>query len=185
VVTVVLCAAGAVALVVQDPMSALRYVWPLALLAVLAWALFWRPGLAVEPHGVTVVNPLRTSFVPWPAIQAVETRFALTLRTSQGAVQAWASPAPGRHRAFGLSAGDFDGVGASARDELGGVRLSDATSTPVGNLAQLIRGHWESLQAQGLFAAGEDPEAATVTWHVGTLVALIVTAAGTVLGLAL
>lgn len=185
VVTVVLCAGGIVALVVDDPMAALRYAWPLVFIAVLAWTLFWRPALSVEPHGVTVVNVLRTHFVPWPAIRDIDTRFALTLQTSRGKVPVWAAPAPGRHRALGLAEKDFDGVGETARGPYGSLRPSDAVTTPTGNLAQLIRGQWEALRNQGLLAPGEDPEAEKVTWHTGTIAALAVSAAATVLGFAL
>lgn len=185
VVTVVLCAGGIIALWVDDPGSGLRYSWPLVFIAVLAWTFFWRPRLKVEPHGVTVVNVLRTHFVPWPAIRDIDTRFALTLRTGRGKVPVWAAPAPGRHRALGLAEKDFDGVGESARGQFGSLRPSDAVSTPTGNLAQLIRGQWEALRAQGLLAPGEDPEAEKVTWHVGTVAALAISGAATVLGLAL
>jgi hypothetical protein len=184
VVTVVLCAGGIVALLVADPESALRYAWPLVFIAVLAWTLFWRPELSVEPHGVTVVNVLRTHFIPWPAIRDIDTRFSLTLRTGRGKVPVWAAPAPGRHRVLGLAEKDFDGVGETARGPHGSLRPSDAVSVPTGNLAQLIRGQWEELRARGLLAPGEDPEAEKVTWHTGTIAALAVSAAATVLGLA-
>lgn len=185
VVTMVLCAAAIGALIWDDPLSALRYAWPLVFVAILAWALFWRPELHVEPHGVTVVNVLRTHFLPWPAVQSIDTRFALTLQTRTQRVPVWATPAPGRHRALGLASKDFDGVGASARGPLGELRPSDAVSTPSGNLAQTIRGQWEELRDAGLLAAGEEPGGEKTTWHVGTIIALVLTAAASVLGLAL
>ena len=95
VVTVVVCALGVVALIVTDPAAALRYVWPILLVGVLAWALFWRPALIVQEHGITVVNVLRTSFVPWPSITAIDTHYSLTLHTAHGRVPVWAAPAPG------------------------------------------------------------------------------------------
>ena len=64
VVTVVVCALGIVALFLTEPADALRYVWPILLVAALAWALFWRPSLLVQEHGITVENVLRTRFVP-------------------------------------------------------------------------------------------------------------------------
>ena len=89
VVTVVVCALGVVALVVTDPAQALRYVWPVLLVGVLAWALFWRPALVVAEHGITVENVLRTFFVPWPSITAIDTRYSLTLHTVRGRVPVW------------------------------------------------------------------------------------------------
>lgn len=182
-VTIGVCAVGIGAMVVQDPVSALRYGWLLALVAEAAWAMYWRPVLRIEEHGITVVNVLRTYFVPWPAIERVDTRFALTLFTARGRVPVWVSPAPGRHRLFGLSRQDFDGVTESARGEHGSLRPSDALSTTSGGLAHVIRHRWEQLRDEGMFAAGAEPEATRVTWHVGTIAAGAVTAAAAVVGL--
>jgi hypothetical protein len=183
VVNVVVCAVGVIALIWQDATSALRYVWPIVLVAVVAWALFWRPSLRMQEHGITIENVLRTYFVPWPSISQIDTRYSLTIHTSRGRIPVWATPAPGRHRAFGLASKDFDGVGESARGEHGSLRPSDALTTPSGNLAQAIRGHWERLRDSGAFASGEDPEAFTVTWHYGTVVAIAVLIAATLLGM--
>ncbi|HWM16925.1 MAG TPA: PH domain-containing protein [Microbacterium sp.] len=183
VVTVVVCALGVVALFWGDAASAVRYVWPIVLVAVLAWAVFWRPSLRMQEHGITVENVFRTYFVPWPSIKGIDTRWALTINTAQRKIPVWATPAPGRHRAFGLARKDFDGVGESARGQHDSLRPSDALSTPTGNLAQAIRGHWEQLRDSGAFASGEDPDAATVHWHYATLVAIVVLAAATVIGL--
>lgn len=183
VVTVVVCALGVVAVIWSDPASALRYVWPILLVAVLAWALFWRPSLRVQEHGITVENVLRTRFVPWPAITAIDTRYSLTLHTADGRVPVWAAPAPGRHRTLGLAPKDFDGIGASARGGAGELRPADALTVPSGNLAQLIRGHWERLRDAGAFASGVDPEASTTTWHRATMASLVALAVATVVGL--
>ncbi|TDN92476.1 PH domain-containing protein [Microbacterium sp. BK668] len=183
VITVVVCAVGIVALFWGDVAAGLRYAWPIVLVAVLAWALFWRPSLRVQQHGITVENVLRTYFVPWPAIREIDTRYALTLRTSRRTVSVWAAPAPGRHRTLGLASKDFEGVGESAKGEYGELRPADAVSTPSGNLAQLIRGRWEELRDAGLLAAGEDPDAETVTWHGATVAVLALLAGATVVGL--
>ncbi len=189
VATFVVCAVGVVSTVVTDPLAALRFIWPLLLVAWLVWAMYWRPGLVVAEHGVTVVNPLRTHFVPWPNITAIDTRYALTLHIVAAAadrgrlVRVWAAPASGRHRTLGLSPRDFDGIGDSARGVHGEVRLSDATTTPVGNLAQLVRGRWERLRDTGAFASGIDPEASTVTWHRWTVAIAAALSTATAIGL--
>ena len=183
VVTVVVCGFGVIALFWGDASTAVRYVWPILLVAVVAWALFWRPSLRMQEHGITIENVLRTYFVPWPAIQSIDTRYSLTIHTSRGRIPVWATPAPGRHRAFGLASKDFDGVGESARGQHGSLRPSDALTTPSGNLAQAIRGHWEQLGASGAFASGEDPDAFTTRWHVGTIAVIAVLIAATAIGL--
>lgn len=184
-VTIAVCAIGLGAMAWQDQLSALRYGWVLVLVAVAAWALFWRPSLRVEEHGITVENVLRTYFVPWPAIERIDTRFSLTLYTADGKVPVWVSPAPGRHRAVGLARSDFDGVADSARGEHGALRPSDALSTTSGGLAHVIRRHWEELRDAGMFSAGREPDAARITWHVATIIALSGAAAATLIGLML
>ena len=73
---------------------------PLVLFALLGWAAFWRPHVEVSDGGVRVVNTWRTVQVPWPAIEEVDGRYGLRLRTSYGTVTSWAAPAPsGRGRA--------------------------------------------------------------------------------------
>lgn len=182
-VTVAACVIGVVALLWGDAASAIRYIWPILLIGAVAWALFWRPSLRMQEHGVTVENVFRTYFIPWPSIQGIDTRYSLTIHTSRGRVPVWATPAPGRHRAYGLARKDFDGVGASARGEYGSLRPSDALTTPSGNLAQAIRGHWERLRDSGALASGEDPDAFTVTWHYATVTVIAALSAATVIGL--
>ena len=184
-VTIGVCALGAIGLFIADPASAIRYVWPVLLIAVVAWALFWRPSLRVQEHGITVENVARTHFVPWPSISAIDTRYSLTLHTARGRVAVWAAPAPGRHRTLGLAPKDFEGISATAHGDVGELRPTDAITTPTGNLAQLIRGHWERLRDAGAFASGVDPEAQTQVWHVATIAVVAALAAATVIGLAI
>lgn len=183
VVVIAVCALGIGTLIWTDVESALRYGWMLLLAAALAWAMFWRPCLVIAEHGVTAVNVFRTFFVPWPSILAIDTRYALTLHTVKGRVSVWAAPSPGRHRTLGLAAKDFDGIGTTARGPHGGLRPSDALSTPSGGLAQIIRTRWEQLRDSGAFMLGADPQAAIVTWHGATIAVIAGLVAATLLGL--
>jgi Bacterial PH domain len=73
-----------------------------ALVGVLCLALLVRPYVEVDDGGVVVRNPVQTVRVPWPAVQEVDGRYGLRLRTAYGKVTAWAAPAPvGRARARG------------------------------------------------------------------------------------
>lgn len=77
-----------------------EYGAAMALFALLGWAAFWRPHVVVSDGGVRIVNTLRTVDVPWPAVEGVEGRYGLRLRTSYGPVTAWGAGAPsGRSRA--------------------------------------------------------------------------------------
>jgi Bacterial PH domain len=90
--------------------AAVTGLWLLAVSAALA-ALFWRPAVVVDDAGVELRNVLRDVRVPWPALQEIETRYALTLHAGGRRFASWAAPAPGRPSTAGrLSAG----VGATA-----------------------------------------------------------------------
>ena len=84
-------------IVASDPGGLVRYGWGMLLLVVIVYALFWRPSLDIAEHAITVRNVFSTITVPWPAIQRIDTKYALTLYTHAGKVAAWASPAPNRY----------------------------------------------------------------------------------------
>ena len=78
----------------------LLFAAPVTLFGLLGWATFWQPCVRVSDGGVTIANTLRTVEVPWPAIEAVDGRYGLRLRTAFGTFSSWAAPAPsGRRRA--------------------------------------------------------------------------------------
>lgn len=170
----------------------------LALMTLACWACFWRPCVGVSESGVRLVNVTRTVDVPWPAIQLIETKWALTLVTAVGTFTSWAAPAPGA-RATVRSMSSAEQSRFSARQLPGrrgqvpsteaahGVRPGDLPDTPSGAAATKVRERWEQLQAQGHL---DDPRleraAAIVRWHTGTLVAaavlLVVAVTATIVG---
>jgi hypothetical protein len=165
-----LCAIVLIGLVVSDPATALRAAPWLFLFAGACWAIFWRPEVVVDDGGVRLVNVLRTIDLPWPSIQAVDTKFALTLVTAYGRFTAWAAPAPGARATANATVQDTRHLPASTASAEG-IRPGDLPNTPSGSAALLIRRHWERLRDAGHL---DDPrlerEAAAVTWHRGTLV---------------
>ena len=85
VVVVVMAVAGLASFVVTgDWLGLVRYGWALALLGAGALAVFWFPRLDIAEHEVTVRNVFSTVHVPWPAIERVDTKWALTLHTAEG-----------------------------------------------------------------------------------------------------
>jgi hypothetical protein len=132
-----------------------------------AWMVFWNPRVVVDDGGVHLVNLLRTIDVPWPAIQNVDTKWALTLTTAYGTFTAWAAPAPGGlSTARRISRTDRDAIPASAKDEYGAVRPGDLPDSPSGSAATVVRRRWEELRDAGWL---DDPqlehEAVPVRWH--------------------
>lgn len=83
-------------LIGPDPAHALEVGCWLLAVGVVVYALFWRPAVVVDDEGVLLRNVLRDVHVPWSLLEAIETRFALTLVTPDGRHQSWAAAAPGR-----------------------------------------------------------------------------------------
>ncbi|HEX2809651.1 MAG TPA: PH domain-containing protein, partial [Kineosporiaceae bacterium] len=70
-------------------------LWLVAIAAALA-CMFWRPAVVVDDAGVELRNLVRDVRVPWPALEALDTRYALTLHSRGRRYQSWAGAAPGR-----------------------------------------------------------------------------------------
>ena len=176
----VLAAAGLAGFVVSgDLLGLVRYGWPLLLLAALALALFWFPSLDVAEHEVTVRNVFSTTHVPWPAIQRIDTKYALTLYTTGGTVTAWASPAPNRYAA---QAGNSADARLAARASGTNPRPGDLPGTLSGAAALVIRSHWEDLRETGRLDAGVEPGSLRRTIHWPTIAVLSVLVVASVLG---
>jgi hypothetical protein len=126
--------------------AVLTYGGAIALVGVLAWAVFWEPHIEVSDGGVKVANTLRTIEVPWPAVDSVDGRYGLRLHTPYGKVVAWGADAPvGRKRSRGV----------------------------VSHASAAVIGRQEELRAAGYLADPklEQPRLRT-TWHVRTSVAI-------------
>lgn len=172
-----LCALTLVLTIVADgPRDAVLIAPWLGLVAVLCWACFWRPRVEVDDAGVTLVNVTRTVVIPWPALQDVDTQWALRLSTAYGRYSAWAAPAPGLRSAVTsrrLVDVDDPRVLGSPRTPWrgdGGVRPGDLPATGSGEAAAMVRRRWAKLSEDGHL---DDPllerERPVVRWHVDTL----------------
>lgn len=184
-IVIALIAAGALAgyLIAGDLLGLLRSGWWLLLMAAAVWALFWMPAVEVLEHAVIIRNPLSTWTVPWPAIQRIDTKWALTLFTERARIEAWAAPASGRYTVFTLGPDDTK-VSESAR-VAGAIRPGDTLSSESGAAANHIRRHWEQLRDDGLLDAGVEPGALRRTPNTRTIVLLAALLAASILGLVL
>lgn len=104
------------ALLAARDWSALAGALPLLVAALAALhGLFWRPAVVIDDAGVELRNVLRDVRVPWSALEAVDTRFTLTLVTAGRRYQSWAAPASGRPGPLGShNPRDLPGGGAGA-----------------------------------------------------------------------
>ena len=181
VIVVVIAASGLAGYIVAGDLAGLaRYGWGLLLLATVALALFWFPKLSVAEHEVTVRNVFSTVHLPWPAITLVDTKWALTLHTSDRKVTVWASPAPNRYASQAATRSS-----ARVASSNFAPRPGDLLETQSGAAAFVIRHHWEDLRADGLLDAGVEPGSVHRDIHWVTIAVLGLLVAATALGMLL
>lgn len=165
-----ICVIVLAALTVTDPPTALRAAPWLALFGGGCWAVFWRPEVVVDDGGVRLVNVTRTIDLPWPSIQAVDTKYALTLITAYGRFTAWAAPAPGALAGRNATKQDTRHLPPSTR-AADGVRPGDLPTSASGSAALTIRRHWEQLRDAGYLDHPQlERHAPPVSWHWATFV---------------
>jgi hypothetical protein len=178
-----LCGVTAVVTAVGGGVGDLLRFGPwLALVAGACWAMFWRPRVEVSDGGVRLVNVTRTIDVPWPAITALEIRWALTLHTEYGRFTAWAAPASGRGPVRKAARVELALPGRAARGR------PDPAATNVagaaGEAAEFVISRWEQLRAAGhLDNPVLEHAHVPVRWHVWSAVIGLVLVASGVAGL--
>lgn len=145
------CALALVTSIMQGGSTALVTVAPWLLLVMITlWAMYWNPRVIVDDGGVRLVNVLATIDIPWPAIQRIDTKWALTLFTAYGKFTAWAAPAPGGIAAArGASKRQITGLPESTYAAGASVRPGDLPSSPSGAAASVVRARWEALRDAG------------------------------------
>jgi hypothetical protein len=163
VVTWVLLVLTELAIARESTADALRWLPVLGFLGACVYVLFWRPAIRVDDSGVTVVNLVRDVHIPWRRLEAIDTRFSLTLQWADRTVAAWAAPAPGRAQALRQSRQDTAALAAMGTALDHGLRSSATPNSDSGGAALMVRVRWE--QALGRPAAGDDgPVVTRVAW---------------------
>jgi len=155
-----------------------RYIPITALVVLAVWAAYYWPAVTVSPGGVEIRNITRTIELPWPAIQRIETKFALTLHTAYGSYSAWAAPAPGRTEAERMGTNKVYRSEAASLPKStivgGAIRPGDLPGSSSGRAAMLIRQRWEELQQAGLLNDAKlERGKPRITWHWPLALALL------------
>jgi hypothetical protein len=161
-------AAGLRSLLVQLP--------PVALLASLVYATCTRPLVAVGADGVLLRNVFRDVSVPWPALDAIDTRYALTLSAGGRRYAAWAAPASSRLSTARTTPADLRTVAWNDAD--GPIPASATLRSDSGAAAALIRRFWSPDAAP---ASPTGDREVRVRWATGVVATVVVTAVATAL----
>lgn len=112
--------------------------------AALVWLVFARPKLQVYEDRVVVTNPLRRHTIGFGALEAVNTRYFLTIQVAGKLVKCWVAPTPSRYASRGVRAIDLKGLplqaipGANQGDDLS-LRAGDSPKAHSGQAAAILR----------------------------------------------
>lgn len=174
------CALGLVFIALTDGLTGLvLWAWPIVLVAWLAWILYVRPCVQLNEGFIEIRNVFRTHRVPWGDVADVDSRYALTVRTTGGrSIRAWAAPAPSARQALTTNREEV----ARTPGEGDTRRPSDAEGTASGDATALVRRTLQEYHAGG----GDTTPGGTVsTLNVGVIAVTAVLIAAAVLSLAL
>lgn len=150
----------------QGLTDALRYAPALVLVGYVCWMTFWAPAVAIEPSGVSLRNIVRTHRVTWPAIQRIDTKYALTLFTASGKYTAWSAPAPSRFSMWNAHKQDLHSLPESSYGPGMSLGLGDLPKSDSGVAAYYIRTEWEALRDAGHLDLGVvEGTGVVTTWH--------------------
>jgi hypothetical protein len=161
-----ICGTALISLIAQlDLLNFVRYVTLIAFAAYAVWILFWSPCVTIAPSGVTVRNLLRSYDISWPAIQRVDTKFALTLFTGSAKIVAWSAPQPSRFSAMRTTRSEIRNLPESSYGAGGGIRPGDLPASASGLAALYVRRYWEQLRDAGHLDSGVvEGKGYTVHW---------------------
>lgn len=81
---------------IVDPAELTQSAPVLLAFAGVVWLTFGRPRLVVDESGITIINILRTTVVPWGRYQSLGIRWNLRIITDDGQYVVWALPISSR-----------------------------------------------------------------------------------------
>ena len=155
-----------------------------SILLLFAWATyvaFWSPSVTVDPAGVVIRNLVREHRVTWPAIERIDTKYALELYTATKKFTAWAAPAPSRLTSGRAGRADLTGLPESTYGAGGSIRPGDLPTSESGQASLLVRRQWEALRDSGALDAGVDGTGVATTWIRLNIVVLVALAVASVI----
>lgn len=107
-----------------------------------SYLLFLRPKIVVFDEGITIVNPITTATVGWAEVDAIETKYTMSIQRGDEVIHAWAAPAPGRHHRRRVDPGEMRGMGHGGAEM---IRPGDDPDTLSGSAAAIARRRWQAF----------------------------------------
>lgn len=128
---------------VDQSFNSRLFSWAIAaVIGVGAYLIFVRPHVVVFDEGITIVNPITSITVGWSEVDAIETRYAMSVQRGDQVVYAWAAPAPGRHHRRNVDPSEMRGMAHGGHEV---IRPGDDPDTLSGSAAAIARRRWQEF----------------------------------------
>jgi hypothetical protein len=121
-----------------------------------SFLLFLRPKVVVFDEGITIVNPITTVTIGWSEVDAIETKYTMSIQRDKEVIHAWAAPAPGRHHRRHVDPGEMRGVGHAGHEI---IRPGDDPATLSGAAAAIARVRWNEFARNDAISAAYNKRA--------------------------
>jgi hypothetical protein len=106
------------------------------------YLLFVRPKIIFYDEAISIINPLTSSTVGWGRVEALDSRYTMSITVSGKKIHAWAAPAPGRYHARTLHASEIKGLKLE-----GTLRPGDSPRSESGQALYLAKLRMENFQS--------------------------------------
>jgi hypothetical protein len=105
-------------------------------IALASYVLFLRPKILIFDEGITITNMLSEVTVGWHEVEAVETRYCMSIQVADKVIYAVAAPAPGRYHSRTVHESELRGISVPTTSSL---RPGDSPRSQSGIAAHLAR----------------------------------------------
>jgi hypothetical protein len=101
-----------------------------------SYVLFLKPKIVFYDEGITITNMLSEVTVGWHQVEAVETRYCMSIQVDDRIIYAVAAPAPGRYHSRTVHESELRGISVPSTESL---RPGDSPRSQSGAAAHLAR----------------------------------------------
>lgn len=123
-------------------------------IALCSYVLFLRPKIVFFDEGIIVTNMLSEVSVGWHEVEAVETRYCMSIQVDNKIIYAVAAPAPGRYHARTVHESEIRGISVPTTESL---RPGDSPRSQSG-----VAAHFARTRMNEFFKRGLEP---TITYN--------------------
>jgi hypothetical protein len=101
-----------------------------------------RPRVEIGDEGIDIINPVWSYAIGWSDVQAIETRYTMSIQIADEIIYAWAAPAPGRYHSRKVHPSDIRGMDLA---DTKSIRFGESPRSDSGVAAHLARTRWKNF----------------------------------------